>query len=89
MRGVSCPLADPQSGVVVNGETESVRTVTPTLAPKPVISLPTIIKDLELPTGLMPFHNIYQTFPATQTHLRPYTSAKAAEGKGPKASPRK
>lgn len=69
MRGVSSQSTDPL--VAVNRKIEFVRTVTPALAPKPVMSLPTIIKDFELPTGLIPFQIIYQTLPATQTHLRP------------------
>ena len=66
-----------------------VLTVTPTLAPAPVMNLPTIISGAELLTGQSAFQRMYHALQATHTRFRPYISDIAAIRNGAKAMPRK
>ena len=64
-------------------------TVTPTLAPAPVMNLPTIMSAAELPTGHSVFQRIYHALHAIQTLFLPYISDIAAIRNGANAIPRK
>lgn len=64
-------------------------TVTPTLAPAPVINRPTIMSGAELPTGQSAFQRMYHALQPTQTLFLPYISDSAAMRNGANAIPRK
>lgn len=64
-------------------------TVTPTLAPAPVMTLPTIMRAAELPNGHSVFQRIYHALHATHTLFLPYISDMAAIRNGANAMPRK
>jgi hypothetical protein len=64
-------------------------TVTPTLAPAPVINLPTIINPAFSPTGHTAFQTTYHALHTTQTLFIPQTSLALAIKKGANAMPRK
>jgi hypothetical protein len=64
-------------------------TVTPTLAPAPVMKRPTIMSGAELPTGQSAFQRMYHALQATQTLFLPYISDIAAIRNGANAIPRK
>jgi hypothetical protein len=63
--------------------------VTPTLAPAPVINLPTIIKPVFLPTGHNAFQTTYQALHISQTGFLPHTSLALAIKNGAIPMPRK
>jgi hypothetical protein len=64
-------------------------TVTPALAPNPVIRRPTIIRPSECPIGQSAFHKINHRLASSQIFFRPVISDAAAIRKGPKPRPRK
>jgi hypothetical protein len=64
-------------------------TVTPTLAPAPVMNRPIIMSGAELPAGQSAFQRMYHALQAIHTLFLPYISDIAAMRKGANAIPRK